>query len=150
MSLIKVLGLGSPFGDDQAGWRVASGLLAQAMPAHLIIESHDRPGARLIELMSNVSLVFLIDAVKTGHELGFIHRFKNKEIDDFYPLMSTHDMGVAQALQLGRALDALPKTVILYGIEVDSIALDNVLSKPVQRAIDEVVARLTKELRGLF
>lgn len=56
MSVIKVLGIGSPFGDDQAGWKVAEALKQQlsvcpSISAYVHIESIDRPGIRLIELI---------------------------------------------------------------------------------------------------
>jgi hydrogenase maturation protease len=56
-------------------------------------------------------------------------------------------MGVAQALELGNALDALPENIILYGIEIDAVTYDSTLSKPVEKAIHQLVIALKKELR---
>lgn len=147
MTLIKVLGIGSPFGDDQVGWKIAEALKQQdGLPSTVIIESHDRPGARLIDFMGNAELVFLIDAVQTGQEIGTVHRFENNEIDEIKNMISTHDMGIAQALQLGRALDVLPEQVVLYGVEIGPVTLDFILSEPIKRAIYQAVTLLTIEL----
>lgn len=151
MNFIKVLGIGSPFGDDQVGWKVAEALKQQIsmhanMSQYVIIESHDRPGVRLIELMSGASTVFIIDAVKSSSEIGTIHRFKNNEILESENRLSTHDMGVAQALQLGSALNALPDNIILYGIEIDTIVFGSTLSQRVESAIEQVVVQLKNEI----
>lgn len=147
MNQIKILGIGSPFGDDQAGWRVAEFLKQELFSDPLLtIESHDRPGVRLIELMNNASTVFLIDAVKSGALPGTIHRLKNNEIYDLNTMISTHDMGVAQALELGRSLNALPEHIILYGIEIDSVEWNVVISAPVARSIKNVVELIKDEI----
>ncbi|EHL30424.1 hydrogenase maturation protease [Legionella drancourtii] len=151
MNLIKVLGIGSPFGDDQVGWKVAEALKKHIskyanIPQHVLIESHDRPGIRLIELMREASTVFIIDAVKSNSEIGKIHRFKNKEIFASENRFSTHDIGVSQALQLGGALNALPDNIILYGIEIDTIEFGSNLSQRVKCAMEQVVVQLTNEI----
>lgn len=151
MKLIKVLGIGSPFGDDQVGWKVAEVLKKHMStyvntPQHLIIESHDRPGMRLIELMSGASAVFIIDAVKSNSEAGTIHRFKNNEIFAAETRFSTHDIGVSQALQLGSALNLLPDNIIVYGIEIDTSESGTILSHKVEHAIELVVVQLKNEI----
>ncbi|HAT6977790.1 TPA: hydrogenase maturation protease [Legionella pneumophila] len=151
MNLIKVLGIGSPFGEDQAGWLVADRFKTELSKEHyasktLIIESHDRPGLRLIELMNPAKVVFLIDAVKSGCAIGTIHRLKNNEIFVFQNRLSTHEMGVAEALQIGHSLNALPEHIILYGIEIDNITFSATLSKSVEKAVKTVVIQLKKEI----
>ncbi|AMP88969.1 hydrogenase maturation protease [Legionella pneumophila] len=151
MNLIKVLGIGSPFGDDQVGWLVADRLKTELSKEHyasktLSIECHDRPGLRLLELMNPAKVVFLIDAVKSGCAPGTIHRLKNNEIFAFQNRLSTHEMGVAEALQIGQSLNDLPEHVILYGIEIDSIAFNATLSKSVEKAVKTVVIQLKKEI----
>lgn len=155
MNLIKILGIGSPFGDDQVGCLAADCLKTELSKDQYIsklvsIESHDRPGLRLIELMNPAKVVFLIDAVKSGCAIGTIHRLKNKEIYAFQNRLSTHEMGVAQALQLGHSLNALPEHIILYGIEIDSITFNATLSKSVEKAMKAVVIQVKKELKDML
>jgi len=151
VNLIKVLGIGSPFGDDQVGWKVTDALKQQiSMHANIvpfvIIENHDRPGVRLIELMSGASTVFIIDAIKSNSEIGTIHRFKNNDICELENRLSTHDMGVSEALQLGSALNALPDNIILYGIEIDITVPGATLSQRVESAIEHLVVQLKNEI----
>lgn len=122
--MIKVLGIGSPFGVDSVGWQVVELLLQSNRltgyeSQHLQMEWHDRPGIRLLTLMADASHVLMIDAVVSGHPIGTIHRLENQAIEALPNLLSTHDMGVAEVLQLGRALNQLPQHLVLYGMEVD-------------------------------
>ena len=103
-------------------------------------------GFDLIELMSGASTVFIIDAVKSNSEIGTIHRFKNNDIFESENRLSTHDMGVPEALQLGSALNALPDNIILYGIEIDTIVFGTTLSPRVESAIEQVVVQLKNEI----
>ncbi|ARB93718.1 hydrogenase maturation protease [Legionella longbeachae] len=149
MSFIKVLGIGSPFGDDQAGWEVAEALKRQlaactAISAHVHIERIDHPGIRLVELLRTSDTVFLIDAVRSNSTLGTIHQFTNEDIVDSAPKFSTHNIGVLQALQIASALNELPNHLLFYGIEINTITLDTILSEEVKSAI----ARLTIQLKN--
>lgn len=153
--LIKVLGIGSPFAEDQAGWFVAKALTLQWLQEGQIldflhIECSDRPGLRLIELMQGSTQVFLVDAVYSGQKVGTIHRLQADDIQVANPLFSTHHMGIVEALQLGKALDCLPEEVIFYGIEINSIEVDAEISDSVRRAIDQVVLRINNELLQLL
>ncbi len=149
MNLIKVLGIGSPFGEDQAGWKVAESLMAECAHLPVIIEIHDRPEIRLIELMNGAKTVFLIDAIKSNDKIGTIHRLHNNEILTLDNQLSTHNIGVAQALELGKALNALPDNIILYGITIHTHELESTLSLPVKKAIEQVVVLLKNEIYRL-
>ena len=151
---IKVLGIGSPFGDDQVGWKVVENLNAQKNTwpdifQSIAIEYYDRPGLRLIELMHDVDIVFLIDAIKSGRKIGTIYRLKNKEIDENKHLLSTHGMGVAEALQLGRVLNQLPETIILYGIEVNEILIQENISNQVMFSTFKVAEQIKSDILTL-
>ncbi|WP_010654362.1 hydrogenase maturation protease [Fluoribacter dumoffii] len=154
MKCIKVLGIGSPFGDDQAGWNVANTLSQKiSMYPHLapfvLIESHDRPSIRLIEFMRGSPTVFIIDAVKSGSEIGTIHRFKDDSILDFENRFSTHGISILQTLQLASALNELPASLLFYGIEIGGVTWDESLSPPVAQAVADVTLQLLEEISNL-
>ena len=140
MSQLRVFGIGSPFGDDQLGWEVVK-LLEQCLdlkpfiPDRLQLICCDRPGTHLLELMRDASIVFLIDAVKTGGVCGSLHHFKNQEIEAISNPLSSHAIGVAEVMKMGRALDELPSSVILYGIEIGDIYYQSNLSEPIIKAV---------------
>ena len=59
---------------------------------------------------------------------------------------STHGLGLAEAIELGRALGRLPARLVVYAIEGQGYATGAPLSPPVARAAEEVVG----ELRARF
>lgn len=151
MKGLRVLGIGSPFGDDQLGWEVVR-LLQQrpALQAFISNQLHlfycDRPGMHLLELMRDAQTVFLIDAVKTGAEIGTLHCFKNDEISAATTSLSTHGLGVTIAMKMGQILQILPPNVILYGVEIDDVQLQFTRSAPIEQAIETLVIRLESDI----
>lgn len=151
MKKIKILGIGSPFGDDQSGWKMIELLkqrkaLQDYIPDYLVLETHDRPGIRLLELMENTNTIFLIDAVVTGSKIGKLYRFENEEIEELKCIISSHDIGVAQALQLGRALNQLPEQLIFYGIEINHDNTGMGISFLIESCIHQLVECIETEV----
>lgn len=145
--LIKLLGLGSPFGYDQLGWRaikIFNQYYRIKFRTRILIhaDSFDRPGIRLLKLMQGANLVFLIDAVVGNNTIGHIYRYEDQEINELKSLLSTHDVGLAQTLQLGRVLKCLPDKILFYGIEIgqNNYAQDNIT------ALDPVIFKLLEQI----
>lgn len=151
MSDLRVLGIGSPFGDDQLGWEVIK-LLQQKpslypfMPHQLQLRCCDRPGIHLLELMRDASSVFLIDAVKTGAAMGSLHYLKNEEISQIASNLSTHALGIAEAMAMGAALQELPSSVVLYGIEIADIQVQFTLRPSIADAIHALALRIENDI----
>ena len=124
MSRVRILGIGSPSGDDQAGWLAVDTLLACGMQAHreIIVKKLDRPGVNLIPLLENASWVILIDAMQRDGQAGRIRRFDQMDWPNYSQGLSSHGFGVLDALALAQALASLPARLDLYGIEIDSTA----------------------------
>lgn len=59
--MIRVIGIGSPFGDDRVGWYVVE-LLRGRVSDTIELLALDRPGAALINWMHGVDWFILIDA----------------------------------------------------------------------------------------
>lgn len=151
MKKLIVLGIGSPFGDDQLGWEVVKLLqqkksLVQFIPEKLFMDYCDRPGVRLLELMKPARTVILIDAIKAGDKIGALHIFKNQEIENIGSRLSTHAIGIAETMKIGAAMHELPENVILYGIEIGETPYQFNISKPIQVAINKLSDQLEKEL----
>ena len=148
---VKVIGIGSPFGDDRLGWVAIDHIKQKRLDQHtnnrLILESCDRPGAQLLDLMRDSDSVILIDAVKSNKvPVGTLHCLKNDEINTINACLSTHSFGVGQALQLARVLEDLPQEVILYGLEIDDKNKGDTLSEAVQRNLDCLIKHVTDKI----
>jgi hydrogenase maturation protease len=61
---------------------------------------------------------------------------------------STHSFGVAEAVELARALGRPPARVVVFGIEGRDFTPGEGLSPDVGAAVDEVVRRVAEERSG--
>jgi hydrogenase maturation protease len=84
--MIRIMGIGSPFGDDQLGWRVAELLknspqLKMYLNESLDIQICDRPGLALLMAMDGVKTLYLVDALKTSdNQTGQIYRIESENL----------------------------------------------------------------------
>ncbi|MFO7542882.1 MAG: hydrogenase maturation protease [Thiobacillus sp.] len=148
MKKVCIFGIGSPSGDDQAGWLAVDALLDAGIHAKtgLVIEKLDRPGANLIPLMENADWVILIDAMQNGGEAGRILRFGQQDWPGYRQGCSSHGFGVLDALTLARELGSLPPRLDLYGIEVDHMLPGTAPGASVQAAARALARRISTEL----
>lgn len=155
MQHMLVLGIGSPFDDDQLGWAVIKKLRQsprlQVFSADQLKLSYvDRPGLRLLTLMQDAHTVFLIDAVKMNSDIGSLHCLQGDVLDNLdwaCKVSSSHAIGVAEALKLGRALDLLPQRIALYGIEIGSVCPQKFeLSSVILKAVDQLFLRVERDV----
>lgn len=73
----------------------------------------------LIEEWSGAGQAIVVDAVSSGAEPGAIHRIdpRRQPLPAELFTGSTHALGVAEAVELARALDRLPRRLVVIGIE---------------------------------
>jgi hydrogenase maturation protease len=146
MTRVAIIGIGSPAGDDQAGWCVAHALQRSAWPdrpsCQVSVTALDRPGTRLIRYLEGADAAVLIDAMRSGREPGFIQRVDDPALLGPDTSASSHGLGVASALELARALDLLPGTLILYGIEIGEVSFNAAPSAAVRHAAAAVAAMI--------
>lgn len=154
MSILRIVGVGSPFGDDQLGWRVAELLKKNiALQTYLgdqgDIQQIDRPGPTLLTVMQDTPILYVIDAIKTAHQsIGHIHRINAESINTESGFLSTHGFGLAQAIALAKALQQLPKQMIVYGIEIGEIDYQATLSQRVEVACQNLAEKIAQEILG--
>jgi hydrogenase maturation protease len=146
---LALIGVGNRFrGDDGAGLEVASRLRATRPPGCRILEEEGEPGS-LIEDWALVKEALIVDAVSTGAEPGTLHRFDATAgplpVEVFRS--STHALGVADAVELGRELERLPDRLAVYGIEGESFETGEGLTPAVEATVDALVGELCHELR---
>lgn len=150
MSRVRILGIGSPAGDDQAGWLAVDALLADGVPGDedIVIEKLDRPGASLIPRLEEAPWVILIDAMQGGGEPGRIGHFREDDWPAYRHGLSSHGFGVLEALSLARALGSLPPRLDLYGIEIGPGRPDASPGAAVRDAARQLAQRIAAELDG--
>ena len=137
--------LGSPFrGDDAVGPAVAERLRGAGVG---VLDCADEP-TRLLDLWDGLDTVVVVDAVRSGAPPGTIHRVDAAEgpLPRDLGLASTHAMGIADALELGRTLGRAPRRVVVVGVEGSSFGMGEEMSPEVAAALDTLVATTLAEL----
>lgn len=142
-----VIGVGNPMRRDDGAGPAAITLLAGTPELDLVVL--DGEATRLLEAWRGRSLAIVIDATRTGDAPGTIHRL-DLDVDDVPDATNTssHGAGLAAAVALARALDALPGRLIVYGVEPGDLSMGEGLSPPVSTALSELVGRVRSELAG--
>jgi len=149
--LILVIGIGNRLaGDDAAGLEAARLLAGRREGAFRVVE-HSGEGAGLIESWDGAAAVVLIDAARSGAEPGAVRRFDAgaEPLPAAAFRRSTHAFGVAEAVELARALGQLPPSLILYAIEGASFETGAGLSDAVAGRLPSAVEQILAEIRRL-
>lgn len=127
-----VIGIGAPDrGDDGVGWAVVDQL-----PERIPVYRTDGEPARLLEAWRAGQEVVIIDAVRSGSEPGSIFLFD--ATGGHLPVglaRSSHALGLAEAVELARALGALPRRLWVIGVEGKRFGVGEEMSPEVRRAI---------------
>lgn len=136
-----VIGIGNAYrGDDAIGLLVAESLKKNLTPdADIAFCQND--AMDLMQMWEGKEAVFLIDAVVSGTKhCGFLHTFNPLEegIPAIFSNASTHALDVAQAIELSRALDTLPKSLIFYGIEGKDFSLETGISEKLKKKLKKI------------
>lgn len=153
-----IVGIGNALrGDDAAGLAVARRLEEALSGRHdpqvlsgAAVLRHDGEGASLMEVWQGREAVILVDAVLSGAAPGAIHRLDalSQPLPAGWLRCSTHAFGVAEAVELARAMGRLPPRLVLYGIEANSFAPGAGLSPEVGAAVPVVAELVLQEARA--
>ncbi|GHD60483.1 peptidase M52 [Thalassobaculum fulvum] len=143
-----VIGIGNPDrGDDGVGRLVARSLDGR-LPADVEVVEADGEATALLAHMDGAEAAYLVDACASGAEPGTVRRFDAAAA----PLpqaafgLSTHGFGLAEAIELARALRQLPARCVVYAIEGAGFETGAPLSDAVAEAIPQVQERLCCEI----
>ena len=144
-----VIGVGSEFRGDDAVGLLAARRIGEEAPDGVRALASSGDGAALLEAFGEAdTVVVVVDAVRSGAPPGTIHRLEadRRHLPAGLFPSSTHAFGVAEAIEMARALGRLPRKLVLYGIEGRDFQAGAALSGEVARALDEVIPRVLGEV----
>ncbi len=139
---VLVAGLGSADrGDDGIGsavaHQVARAVAELGLPGVEVLEHAEPMG--LLEAMLDRDLLVVVDAVRSGAAPGTVtaRRLGPQALEARMDPGSagTHGLGLAMALGLARALDRLPETTVVVGVEAAGIDRGQPLSAAARAAL---------------
>lgn len=150
---LRIIGCGNlDRGDDAAGVLVARRLHALGVET-LGVETVEQSGESfsLMDCWIGFEHVILVDATARGGTPGQIcvwNAHADRLPEDVFPY-STHAFGVREAVELARAMNRLPQTLLIYGIEGKQFSLGAPLSLEVERAVGSVAQQLLELARTM-
>ena len=144
-----VLGIGNPLrGDDAAGLVVTERLRSARLREGVRVIEREGEPTDLIEELDAAGEVIVVDAVRSGAEPGTVHRVDalTQPLPDALGRTSSHAFGIADTIELARALGRLPRSLEVYGIEGREFRAGAALSPEVERAATGVASELLERL----
>ncbi|MFO0573405.1 MAG: hydrogenase maturation protease [Polyangia bacterium] len=152
-----LIGIGNPLRrDDGAGLVAARRLRERLRPEHatdvtITIEHAECTGelTALLDLWAAREQVLVFDAASAPALLpGSVLRLDGcRDPLPSHPARSTHALGLAQAVELGRALGALPARLTVYAIGAADFGHGEGLSADAERGVTAAVEAALAELR---
>jgi hydrogenase maturation protease len=147
--LVLLIGLGNERRGDDAAGLAAVRRIARERPEGVEILECESDCAELLDAWRGATRVFVADALASGAAPGSVQRFDAAAAPlpaaRFAP--STHAFGLAQAIELARALGELPPALVVYGIEGRSFDAGAPLSPEVEAGVERAAALLLDEIR---
>jgi hydrogenase maturation protease len=145
---VLVLGVGNAYrGDDAVGLVVAQRLQEDPLDGVTVTLTAGE-GTALLALWQDTDAVVLVDAVCAGARPGTLQRFAvgTEPLPARFSGVSTHAFGVAEAIELARALRQLPPVLVVYGVEGATFEMGAGLSAAVAAVVPQVVAQVRQEV----
>ena len=144
-----IIGLGNPIlTDDSVGVKVARAL-KDGFKGEVDITELYAGGIRLMDAMTGYERALIIDSVITdGRVPGGIFHFTPSDLLTTRNTVSTHDMNLPTALEMGRMLGIpLPSEIRIWGIEAgDAETFGEGLTEDVAKAVPVVVEEIRQYL----
>lgn len=144
---IRVIGVGSPQGDDAVAWCVVEQLREQLSNANEVEFHQVDGGQRLLDLLDERGTAVILDAAESADPPGTMARFEwpDDRLAGLRP-GTTHDLGVEAGLRLAEALGTLPRTVIVYAIAAESFVPGAALTPALIAAVPALVQQVVSDL----
>lgn len=145
-----VIGIGNPFRRDDGIGPVVAARVERLAP-HLPVIQLDGEATRMVEAWSGRDRVVVVDAVRNGAPPGTVHRVEvgRDSMPGWSAGPSSHAAGLAEAVALGQALERLPATLIVLGVEPAELHDGPGLSPAVEAVVAEVTALVVAEAMAI-
>jgi hydrogenase maturation protease len=143
-----VIGVGNEFRrDDGAGPQVVARLRGHVPQGTELVVSDGEP-VRMIEAWAGLPLAVVVDAVRAEPARpGRLHRLVVDRATEGPPgSVSSHGLGLEDALGLALALDRMPGRLIVHAVEAADLRQGTGLTPAVAAVIDALAAAVLSDL----
>ncbi len=144
-----VLGIGNTIlTDEAAGVRAAMALEgAYRIPDNVQVIDGGTSGMEMIEDLSDLDLLVVIDVVKTGAAPGTVVKIAGDDIPVFFRRkLSPHQIALPDVLASLELLGTMPREIVVLGVEPVSLELGMEMTPTVAETIPTLVDMAVTEL----
>ncbi|MBI3096049.1 MAG: HyaD/HybD family hydrogenase maturation endopeptidase [Rhodocyclales bacterium] len=144
-----VLGIGNTIlTDEAAGVRAVEALeRGWKLPANVLAIDGGTSGMEMIEDLSNLDFLIVLDVVKTGAAPGTVVKIAGDEIPVFFrSKLSPHQIALPDVLASLELLDTMPKEIVVLGVELISLELGMEMTPTVAEKVPVLAAMAAAEL----
>ena len=144
-----VLGIGNTIlTDEAAGVRVVEALeRGYALPANVLAIDGGTSGMEMIEDLSDLDFLIVVDVVKTGAAPGTVVKIDGADIPVFFrSKLSPHQIALPDVLASLELLGTMPKEIVVLGVEPISLELGMEMTTTVAERIPQLVGMVVGEL----
>ena len=145
-----IVGIGSPYGYDRLGWRVAESVKCRARP-DLTVRAARSP-SEIFDWMDGVERMLICDACQGSGPAGTWRCLPwPTDAVELTHANGSHDLGLAAVLTLAERLGQLPPRTLIWVIEAPrsashDLSLEDRISAEFARAVLEVTRSIEAEL----
>jgi hydrogenase maturation protease len=117
------------------------------VPDNVLVIDGGTSGMEMIEDLSNLDFLIVIDVVKTGAAPGTVVKIAGDEIPVFFRRkLSPHQIGLPDVLASLELLDAMPREIIVLGVEPISLELGMEMTATIAAKVPQLVEMTVAEL----
>ena len=150
---ITVLGIGNILLTDEGfGVRVVEKLFDKyEFPDNVTLVDGGVLGINLLGVIADSQHLIVVDAVKNRQPPGTLYRLEKDELPERILLKnSLHQTDFLETLTLCQAIDKVPETTVVLGVEPEDIQTHSVeLTPTVAARVDEMMDHVIQELNQL-
>ncbi len=147
-----ILGLGNPIlSDDAVGLLVARRLFERMGGEDVDLIEAAASGLQTVQLLTGYDRAVIIDSTYDIAMAGEVSRLKADDLETI-PLLSSHGVGLGQALRLAQQLGLqVPDGLLVYAIAVaDPYTFGERLTPDLERALPSLVQQIASDLTRIW
>jgi len=149
---ILVLGVGNVLlTDEGVGVRALKEIERQyTFPKNVELLDGGTAGIELLRHIRNRDCLIIIDCMKCSQDPGTVVRVEGNDVPaSFRTRISPHQLGLSDLLAAAMLTDELPKKLVLYGVEPESIDIGLDLTDRVEASLEKLTGAVLDELRSI-
>ncbi len=149
---VLILGIGNVFCKDDG--------IGSVIARNLVPFYHGKNGADVLDggttglgllyLFQEYARIIIIDAVDMQAEAGEVFVFSPADLQKVVParVVSTHQPGVLQLLQLGKATDMVPEEVLILGVQIKELGNTYGLSEELLQKMPVIEKKIRRAIEA--